>query len=143
MKLALIAIVTLTLMACSSRAPQSCSQVSSYLVPDSDQNLYSVMILDIDGVPVPPQPVYQLTKGEHKIKVAALIHAPDLDIALKYRVPKTRSLSFDAGYRYHLAAKLKEPLPSSVLNTDYWQVVTWKKQEVTCDKQGNKNRTPD
>ncbi|WP_133406306.1 hypothetical protein [Parashewanella tropica] len=100
-----------------------------------------MMILDIDGIPVPPQPVYELPAGTHTIKVAALIHAPELDVALKYRTPKTRMLSFKPGYRYHLAAKIKQPLPQPVLNTDYWQVVSWKKQEVSCEQQGKNNKT--
>ena len=135
-RLLVSATLAMLLTACSNLQQQGCSEVASFKIPDKGHNLYPVMILNIDGNPISPKAFYRLTPGVHSIMVAELVSAAKLDVALKYRVPKSLVISVDEGYRYHFAALFNDKLLMPAKNDKFWEPVVWKKEEVFCEQQG-------
>ncbi|MCL1080227.1 hypothetical protein D5R81_19500 [Parashewanella spongiae] len=124
---------TILLAGCANFNASECAAVASYIVPDEQQDLFPVMITHIDGEPVIAKAYYVLTPGVYKVTVAELVSAPSLQVALKYRLPKTIEVNVLGGSRYHLAAWFDSKMHQPAESDNFWQPIMWKKESFSCE----------
>lgn len=127
-------VLLLSLQGCASSDDglDGCGTVSGFLDPDSQQNLYRVVVTHLNGNPVISRPNYVLSVGEYEFTVAELIESPELKVSLSARQPKTILINVEANQRYHLAAELNVDKIYIGTSTKYWQPVVWMNEPHEC-----------
>ena len=128
-------IVLFILSGCASGPDESntCGTVSGYLMPDSHDGFYRVVVTHLNGKAVISRPNYQLSPGQYEFTLAELIDSPRLKVKLAARQTKTLSVEVEADQRYHLAAKFNQDRIYRGLDSDYWQPVVWKQEAEQCE----------
>ncbi|QYJ85141.1 hypothetical protein K0I73_13045 [Shewanella mesophila] len=132
-KVLLIALFILSGCASGPDEGNTCGTVSGYLLPDSDEGLYRVVVTHLNGKAVISRPNYQLSPGQYEFTLAELIDSPRLKVKLAARQTKTLSVEVRADQRYHLAAKFNQDQIYRGLDSDYWQPVVWKQEADQCE----------
>jgi len=128
---------TLSALAClfliATAAANDDCLVSSIPHALSDEQIYKVMILEIDGKPVEPRVHYTVAAGLHVITVQLMLDvewSPDLSEQATKDYRQNFRLNAQARKQYQLAAKVDLDAPvESQLDGSFWQTVVYRETD--------------
>ena len=97
----------------------------------SDEHVYKVRILSIDGQPHSEVFRYAVEPGTHRLEVELMLDVewePDLTTGSRLPAVKYFELQVEAGRSYQLAAAVDIHAPAeSQLDQSFWQVIVYRK----------------
>jgi hypothetical protein len=96
----------------------------------SDDNIYKVIIEEIDGVPQDPALNYRLAKGAHVIRVSIMLDvewSPKLPGASEFVKEKEIELNIESGTSYQIGARFNVDAPiESQLDGSFWEPIIYR-----------------
>lgn len=116
-----------------------CARFNDFDVAPSQQDLYGVKLLMIDGTSTGPAGVHQfrVSAGTHTLKMVELIPAKVYRRLNPTRLGdgpevKTLTVTVQADTTYYLAAKFNEEKRNSRVSGEYWDPVVWREKPDKC-----------